>query len=171
MENIEVTAVRTSPLEWVKIWDEAEAAEVPLPLTYRLETFDGQFVDFPVNTLGGLKEFGKSLNVNSAYRVKGTLSTSVKVAITKRNAERTRAANAANQANIDAIVEARLAQRLATINEAAVEAAVEAALLKGRRIRKAVIADDDDDDTNDSRASAASTTPSPSLLGRMFGGR
>ena len=47
-----VIAVRTSAFEWIKLWDEADAADVPLPLSYRLETFDGKFVDFPVNTLG-----------------------------------------------------------------------------------------------------------------------
>jgi len=47
-----LTAVRTTPQEWVKLWEEAEAADVPLPLSYRLETFDGKFVDFPVDTLG-----------------------------------------------------------------------------------------------------------------------
>ena len=96
-----VTAVRTTPQEWVKIWEEAEAADVPIPLSYRLETFDGKFVDFPINTLGksafkltssppnfvssgGLKEFGKSLDVNNAYKAKGTLSTGIKMAISKR---------------------------------------------------------------------------------------
>ena len=52
MESATVTALKTSIQEWVKLWDEADAANVPLPLSYRFTSFDGEIVDFPLTSLG-----------------------------------------------------------------------------------------------------------------------
>ena len=64
--NVQVTAGKTSAQEWTKLWDEAEAAEVPLPIAYRVTTFDGQHVEFPLDTFGK-KSFTDSRNFFKLY--------------------------------------------------------------------------------------------------------